>query len=292
MGSGLVIVVEIRTKNTAQRDFVEHDQMVQALAPNRTNHALDIGSLPGGARCGQHLMDSHVSYLSAEFIPEDGIAIAQQVARELVKREPFPQLLSCPFRGRMGGHVEVDNATPVVGQHQKYVQDLETESGHRKEIDRDQLLEVIVQEGAPGLRGRLAAAHHVLAHAALPDVEAEFDQLPVDAGCTPTGIFPAHPADQVSNRAGNERSSGLARSHLPGPEPAKAGTMPGNDGFRLDDGQCRTPIAPDAEQTDPKHAIRWGQLRAFSRGPLKDADLVAQSQILQLEGSARTKDRG
>jgi len=68
--------------------------------------------------------------------------------------------------------------------------------------------------------------------------------------------------------------------------------MPGNDGFRLDDGQCRTPIAPDAGQTDPKHAIRWGQLRAFSRGPLKDADLVAQSQILQLEGSARTKDRG
>src|SRR5262249_13218283 len=91
-----------------------------------------------------------------------------------------------------------------------YVQDLETESGHRKEIDRDQLLEVIVQEGAPGLRGRLAAAHHVLAHAALPDVEAEFDQLPVDAWCTPTGMFPAHPAAQVSNRAGHERPSGLA----------------------------------------------------------------------------------
>ena len=57
-------------------------------------------------------MDSHVSYLLAEFIPEDGIAIAQQV-------------------------------------HQKYAEDLETQGRHSKEIDRDQLLEVIVQEGAP-----------------------------------------------------------------------------------------------------------------------------------------------
>ena len=57
-------------------------------------------------------MDSHVSYLLAEFISEDGIAIAQQV-------------------------------------HQKYAEDLETQGRHSKEIDRDQLLEVIVQEGAP-----------------------------------------------------------------------------------------------------------------------------------------------
>src|SRR5215472_17525471 len=93
---------------------------------------------------------------------------------------------------------------------------------------------MILQEGTPGLRRRPAAAQHVLAHAALPDVEAEFEQLTVDAGCTPTGILPAHLADQISDLAGNERSSGLAPSHLRGPEPAKAGAMPGNDGFEFD----------------------------------------------------------
>jgi hypothetical protein len=30
----------------------------------------------------------------------------------------------------MGVHVEVKYATPVMGQYQKYVKDLETESGH------------------------------------------------------------------------------------------------------------------------------------------------------------------
>src|SRR5436853_7528817 len=123
---------------------------------------------------------------------------------------------------------------------------------------------MILQKGAPGLRRRLAAAHHVFADAALPDFDAEFEQLAVDAGCTPTGILPAHPADQISNLSGNDRSSGLAAPHLPGPEQAKAGTMPGNDRFWLDDGQRRAPVAPEAGQADPQQTVPRGQSRAVS----------------------------
>jgi hypothetical protein len=43
-------------------------------------------------------------------------------------------------------------------------------------------------ERGPGLRPRLAAAHHVLAHAALTDVEAKFEQLTVDAGAPQLGF--------------------------------------------------------------------------------------------------------
>src|SRR5262249_4749816 len=119
------------------------------------------------------------------------------------------------------------------------------------EVDRDQLLGMILQECAPGLRRRPAGAHHVLAHAALADVEAEFEQLSVDAGCTPTGILPAHLADQISDLAGNERSSAFAPSHLPGPEQAKAGAMPGHDGFGFDDRQRRAPAAPSKAVIPP-----------------------------------------
>src|SRR5215472_16304820 len=141
----------------------------------------------------------------------------------------------------MGGHIEVEDATPVMGQDQKYIKDLETESGHGEEVDGDQLLGMILQEGAPGLRRRPAGAHHVLTYAALPDVDAEFEQLTVDAGCTPT-ILSTHLANQVSKLAGNHGSSRLAAAHLPGPEQAKAGTMPGHDGLGSDDGQHRAPI--------------------------------------------------
>jgi hypothetical protein len=114
----------------------------------------------------------------------------------------------------------------------------------------------------------------------LSDVDTEFQQLAVDAGCTPTGILPAHLADQSADLEGNRRPSGLAAPHFPGPEPAKAGTMPGHDRFRLDDGQSRTPVAPEAEQPDPQQAVRWNQLAAFFRGALKHTNLVAQSQVL------------
>jgi hypothetical protein len=141
--------------------------MVQALSPNRTNDSLNIRPLPRGSRGRKDFLDSHVGYLSAEVTAEDGIAIAEQVAGELVKGKGFSQLLPRPFRRRMSSHIAVDNATPVMGQHQKHIENLETNGRHSKEVDGDQLLQVILQEGAPSLRWRFTAAHHVFAHAAL-----------------------------------------------------------------------------------------------------------------------------
>ena len=266
--------------------------MIEAVAPNGSYHSLYIGSLPRRARCRQNFADAHVSHLLSELIAKDSIAVAQQVARELVKGKGLPQLLSRPLRGRVGGHVEVQNATPVMGQHQKHVKDLEADCGHREEVDGDQLLGVILQKCAPGLRRRFAAPHHVFAHAALTDVDAEFEQFAVDAGCTPTKILPAHLADQILELARNDGSSELPAPHLPGPEQSKACTMPGYDRFGLDDGQRRAPVTPEAGQTDPPQAVPGGQFRTFSCGPLKHADLVAKSQVLELKGSTRTEDRG
>ena len=71
---------------------MEHDHMVQALPPNGTDHPLDVRPLPGASRCRENFVDLHVCDLLAEFLPEDGVAIAQQIARGLLKRKRFPQL--------------------------------------------------------------------------------------------------------------------------------------------------------------------------------------------------------
>src|SRR5271163_1182059 len=101
---------------------MEHDHMIEAFATNGANHPLDIGSLPRRARCRQDFANAHVSHLLSEVIAKDRIAVPQQVTRELVKGKGLPQLLSRPLRGWVGGHVEVQNATPVMGQHQEYVE--------------------------------------------------------------------------------------------------------------------------------------------------------------------------
>lgn len=208
-------------------------------------------------------------------VAEDGIAVAKQVARQLIKQERLSQLLPRPFRRRMSRHIAVENATPVMSHYQKHVKNMEAKGRHGKEVDGDQLLGVILQEGAPRLRRRLATADHVFADPGLADVDAELAQLPVNAGCTPTRILPAHPADQIANLAGNDRSSGLAAPDLPSPEKAEACTMPGKDRLGLNDGQRRAPAAPHARQPDPEEAVAWSQPGTFSRGMLQHADLVA-----------------
>jgi len=74
----------------------------------------------------------------------------------------------------------------------------------------------------------------------------------------PSGILPAHLADQISDLTRNDRSSRLAAPYLPGPEQSKAGAMPSYDRFWLDDGQRRSPIAPETGETDPQEAVAGG----------------------------------
>ncbi len=204
-----------------------------------------MGSLPRRVRCRQNFADVHIWHLFSEVMAEDRVAVAQQVARELVKRKRFPQLLCRPLRSWVGGHSEVQDATPVMGQYQKHVEDLETDRGHGEEVDGDQLLGVILQECAPGLRRRL------LSPMSMPSLSSS----PWMRSAQPSGILPAHLADQISDLARKDRSSGLAAPHLPGPEQPKASTMPGKDRFWLDDGQRRAPVMPEAEQADPQQAV-------------------------------------
>ena len=111
---------------------------------------------------------------------------------------------------------------------------------------------MILKECPPALRGRFVTSQHVFADTTLGDLDAEFEQFAKDAGCTPSGILPAHLADQISDLTRNDRSSRLAAPYLPGPEQSKAGEMPSYDRFWLDDGQRRSPIAPETGETDPQ----------------------------------------
>src|SRR5260370_19464331 len=178
---------------------MEHDHMIETFATNGSNHSLYIGSLPRRAPCRQNFADAHISHLCSEVIAEESVAVAPQIVRELFKGKCLPQLLSRPLCGRVGGRIEVKHATAVMGQHQNHVRNLETDGGQGEEVDGDQMLSVILQECAPGLRRRLAAGHHVFADAALTDIDAQLEQLTVDSWSTPRGIPPAHLPDQISD---------------------------------------------------------------------------------------------
>src|SRR5258706_16290389 len=110
----LVIVGEITRQGSTQRGFPEDDHMVQTLASNRADHALYVGPLPRRPGSGEHFLNLHVPYLLSEGVAENLIAIAEQIARDLIKRKCLAQLLCRPFRRGMRGDIKVDYPTAVM----------------------------------------------------------------------------------------------------------------------------------------------------------------------------------
>src|SRR5262245_42705060 len=58
--------------------------------------------------------------------------------------------------------------------------------------------------------------------------------------------------DQIPNLLRHAGPTGLAAADFLRPEQAKAFTMPGDNGFSLDDHQGGCPVAPHASQPDPR----------------------------------------
>ena len=112
----------------------------------------------------------------------------------------------------------MENPASVVGQHQEHVEHLEANRRDGEEVHGHRSREVILQEGAPRLRGGPSAAAHVLADAGLADVDAEFEQLTVDAWRAPQRILSAHASDQLADVVRNGWSSWSAVTALPRPK--------------------------------------------------------------------------
>lgn len=112
--------------------------------------------------------------MPGEVVAKDWIPVSQQIARRRVPGERIAKLLGRPFRSRMNRHVEVQNAPPLVGQDEEYVQHLEANCGHNEEIDGDQVADVVVQKDAPCLGRWFPMTEHVLADTGLADVDSQF----------------------------------------------------------------------------------------------------------------------
>src|SRR5258708_17265692 len=110
----LVIVGEIARQSSPQGGFPEDDHMIEAIAPNGTDHALHVGPPPRRSRSREHFLNVHVLYLLPEGVAENPVAIAEQIARGLIERKCFAQLLCRPFRRGVRGDIKVDHPAPVM----------------------------------------------------------------------------------------------------------------------------------------------------------------------------------
>ena len=81
----------------------------------------------------------------------------------------------------MFGHVEVEDAPPMVGEHDQDEEDAQPSSRNGEEIDGDQVADMVDEERAPGLRGRCAPLRDQPGDGALGDGDAELQELALDS---------------------------------------------------------------------------------------------------------------
>src|SRR5919106_2897759 len=181
MGTRPVVVGEVPGEEAVEVSLAEHEDMIQALAPDRADEPLAERVLPRALRRREHLLDPHALHAAPELLAIDLVAITQEIAWGGVVWEGVDELLRGPGGGGVLGHVEVDDAPAVVGEDDEDEEDAETSGRHGEEVDRDQVGDVVGEERPPGLRGLGLTLRHEPGDGPLGDLDAELQKLSVDA---------------------------------------------------------------------------------------------------------------
>jgi hypothetical protein len=101
-----VIVRSIILQDAPKMGFVPDDHVVEALAPDRTDDALDITVLPRRSRGRGAVANAHRSHSSLEHLPIGTVVISDEILRRRVPREGFGDLQRQPFRSRVRGDAD------------------------------------------------------------------------------------------------------------------------------------------------------------------------------------------
>ena len=124
-------------------------------------------------------------------------------------------------------------------------------------------------------------SHHVFGDGGLGNLDTQFQQLAVNARCTPARVVAAHHPDQIADLLWYAGPTWLAAANSPRPEQAKAFTMPVDNCFGLDYHQDGFPAAPHAPQPDPENSISGRQSQPFRSRTLQDGELLPQGEVFQ-----------
>ena len=167
-----------------------------------------------------------------------------QIARRLVPRKGFAELLRRPRRRGVVGNGDVHDTAALMCQDHKHKQEATRRGRHDEEVGGDDLPDVVRKERAPRLRRRRGRSRHVLGNRCLRDVETELQEFAVNSRCALEWILVRHSPNQAPHFGGDRRSP-VVPATLPCPQQSEALAMPDDDCLRFHDHECRSPAAPD-----------------------------------------------
>src|SRR6202021_4082217 len=97
MRSDPVVVIGIEFQNSAQMCLAQDNDVVQTLAPDRSDQPFGKAILPGRGWCGRLVADAHGAQSARDDAAIDPVAIADEVMRSLIPVECLRYLMCNPF---------------------------------------------------------------------------------------------------------------------------------------------------------------------------------------------------
>ena len=218
--------------------------MIEALSSNRSDQSFHVRILPRTPWRGQYLVDLHSFKTGPKGWPVGAVSIPQQEPGRRVPGERVADLLGRPLGRGVPGHVDMEDLTAVVGEHDEDPQDPECERWNDEEVDRGELADMIVEEGAPGLRRWRTTTHQVLATVDSAISMLSLSSSPWIRGAPQVG-FARHISRMSARTARGIRGRpGPRRRLFPSPGESKPASVPSEDRFGLDDDERPAPSGP------------------------------------------------
>src|SRR6267378_788093 len=194
-----MIIAKVTLKNAAQMAVVENDEVIEALTTYASNHPLGVRILPRASWSRPHFPNAHSLNSVLEVLPIDSISITNQIARRLILRKGFDNLLCRPSRCRMFGDIKMDQSASFVRQNNEHKQYAQSSRRYREEVDRHEIAYVIIEEGSPSLRRRGPSFRYESGNCTFGNLDSQLEQFPMNSRCAPAHIGFGHRLHQFSD---------------------------------------------------------------------------------------------
>src|SRR5207237_5872351 len=130
-----------------------------------------------------HSPNAHTLISVLEVLPTDSISITNQIARRLILRKGFDDLLCRPRRRRMFGHIKVNDSAAFVRQNNEHKQYVQSSRRYGEKVNRHVVAYVIVEEGSPRLGRRGAPFRHESGNRTFGNLDSKLEQFPMNSRC-------------------------------------------------------------------------------------------------------------
>ena len=188
--------------------FSENDDVVQAIPTYGADEPFTERILPRAPRCRFNFLDANRPNPFLKLIAVNPVSIPQKISRFAAIGEGLDDLLAGPACGGMFRYVEMHDMPAIMDQNNQDKQDTERSGGHHEKVDGDQILGMIVQEGAPCLGRRVSFFRHQPSHGSFRDLNPDFQQFTVDSRTSLGRIRIGHFADEIADFFARSRATG------------------------------------------------------------------------------------